>query len=94
MGYLLGVSAQMVGVSAQGSVCLGGVYPGSYACLKRGVCPGWGVFAPNPLRQTHPAPEMTAEAGDTHPTGMHSCCQFRLVCKKKNVIENIQRVYF
>ena len=91
-GVCLGVSTYGVsaggicpdgGVSAQGSVCLGGVYPGSYACLKRGVCPGWGVFAPNPLRQTQPVPEMTTEAGDTHPTGMHSCCQFRLVCKKK-----------
>ena len=67
------VSAQ--GVSTQGVSAHENVCPGS-VCLMGGVCIGGVCITP---WETPPPPEMATEASGSHPTGMHSSINVKLL---------------
>ena len=50
-------------------------------CLGPGPGGGWGVCVSRHALRQPPLPLQTATAADgTHPTGMHSCLHFRVLC--------------
>ena len=52
----------------------GGLHPGGYACKGVGQ---------TPIRLRYMG--YGQQAGDTHPTGMHSCCVLCLFCRSRTV---------
>ena len=66
-GCLLPGGSGLGGSAPEGCLLQGGSTPGRLAWSQRGLLTGGGGLVETP--------RMATAAGDTHPTGMHSCCK-------------------